>query len=207
MTEAQPIELHGARTGNCIRVAIAFEEAGLAYTPVRVNLMEAEHRGEAYRALNPAAKVPTIVEHSAPGMRLVVSQSNAIMLYAAHKAPGKLLPAPGTDRYVVALERYFYFVTDVIAVSHASFMIRNRGAIEANKLLDERVIAMIEGAERFLHDGDYLAGDSFTLADICAVSIVNSVHRHVDWNAHPKLARWYEIAMARPSVRRGFAAF
>jgi GSH-dependent disulfide-bond oxidoreductase len=32
------IELHGARTGNRLRAAVTFEEAGLPYTPVRLDL-------------------------------------------------------------------------------------------------------------------------------------------------------------------------
>lgn len=207
MTNAHSLELHGARTGNCIRVAIAFEEAGLDYTTVRVDLAQAEQYGDAYRALNPAAKVPTLVERAGSGAPFVVTQSNAIMLYAAQKAPGRLLPMPGTPAYVVALERFFYFVTDVIAMSHASFLIRKLGAVDANQLLDRRVVTTIESAERFLQGAEYLAGESFTLADICAVAIINSVHRHVDWQAHPQLARWYDAAMTRPSVVRGFAAF
>jgi GSH-dependent disulfide-bond oxidoreductase len=32
------LELYGAQTGNCIRAAIALEEAGLSYTPKLVDL-------------------------------------------------------------------------------------------------------------------------------------------------------------------------
>jgi hypothetical protein len=44
-----PIELHGDRMGNCVRVSIALEEAGLAYVVSRVDLSRGEQR-EANRA-------------------------------------------------------------------------------------------------------------------------------------------------------------
>jgi GST-like protein len=37
------LELYGAQTGNCIRAAIALEEAGLSYTPKLVDLSSGAH--------------------------------------------------------------------------------------------------------------------------------------------------------------------
>ena len=119
-------ELYGAPTGNCIRAAIALEEAGLPYTVRSVDLANGEHRSAAYLALNPAGKVPVLVESQENGPPVVITQSNAIILYAAERAPGRLLPDDSLARSVV-YERFFFFVTDVIAVSHAAFFLRSAG--------------------------------------------------------------------------------
>ncbi len=58
------IELYGAPTGNSLRAAIALEEAGIPYTARRLNLQANEQRDLSYLALNPAGKVPTLVDHS-----------------------------------------------------------------------------------------------------------------------------------------------
>jgi len=58
------IELYGAQTGNCLRAAIALEEAMVPYTVRHVDLRSGEHRRAAYLALNPAGQVPTMVDRS-----------------------------------------------------------------------------------------------------------------------------------------------
>jgi GSH-dependent disulfide-bond oxidoreductase len=73
-------------TGNCIRAAMALEEAEIPYIvrrydPRTPGLGEAE-----YKKLNPTGKVPTLVDHSQSDDPFVLTQSNAIMLYAATKS-------------------------------------------------------------------------------------------------------------------------
>ncbi len=58
-------------------------------------------------------KVPTLIDRSVGGEPFVLTQSNAIALYAADKAPGTLLPEDPLAR-IIALERHIYFVTDAI---------------------------------------------------------------------------------------------
>jgi GST-like protein len=70
-----PIELHGDRTGNCVRVSIALEEARLAYVASRVDLSRGEQREARHLHLNPAGKVPTIVDRSCEPP-LVLSQND-----------------------------------------------------------------------------------------------------------------------------------
>src|SRR5215813_2238795 len=92
------IELFGDATGNSNRAAIALEESGLAYEPRKVALARGEHRGAGYLELNPTGRVPTLIDSDGPGgERFVLTQSNAIMLYAAEKS-GTLLPPGGVER-------------------------------------------------------------------------------------------------------------
>jgi hypothetical protein len=46
------LELYGAQTGNCIRAAIALEEAGLSYTPKLVDLSSGAHRVSSHQLLD-----------------------------------------------------------------------------------------------------------------------------------------------------------
>ena len=130
------LELHGAQTGNSIRAAIALEEAGLSYTPKLVDLASGAHQGVDHLALNPLGKVPVLVEKQEGRVPFILTQSNAIILYVAGKALGRLLPENDRDRAVV-LERFFFFVTDIIAVSHAAFSLRASAAQEAQKILSD----------------------------------------------------------------------
>jgi glutathione S-transferase len=131
------IELYGAQTGNCLRAAIALEEAMVPHTVRHVDLRSGEHRRAAYLALNPAGQVPTMVDRSDEASPFVLSQSNAIIFYAAARAPGRLLPEHEGQERAIAYERFFFFVTDVIAPSHAAFILRRQNAVEAPGLLDD----------------------------------------------------------------------
>jgi len=199
-------ELYGAPTGNCIRAAIALEEAGLPYTVRSVDLANGEHRSAAYLALNPAGKVPVLVESKENGPPVVITQSNAIILYAAEKAPGRLLPDDSLARAVV-YERFFFFVTDVIAVSHAAFFLRDAAVPAGQALLVERMFAALESAERFVSDEPYMAGKTFSIADIAAFTIALSVESQLPWAQLPNLRRWYEQVAARPALARGLKVF
>ncbi|WP_432783404.1 glutathione S-transferase family protein [Pseudomonas corrugata] len=199
------IELYGAQTGNSLRAAIALEEAGVPYTAGLLNLRALEHRTPAYLALNPAGKVPTLVDSTSTTVR-VINQSNAIIQFADAWAPGRLAPAqpgPGRDK---VFDRYFYFVTDVIAPSHAAFFLRKTGLGDAAAVIDLRVIEQLAYAESFLTE-DFMAGDQFSMADISAFTIVASVNDKLDWATLPCLSRWYKAVEARPAVQRGLKAF
>ena len=200
------LELYGAQTGNCIRAAIALEEAGLSYTPKLVDLSSGAHQGVDYLALNPLGKVPVLVEKREDRDPFILTQSNAIILYAAGKAAGLLLPENDCNRAIV-LERFFFFVTDVIAVNHAAFSLRASSAQEAQKILMDRMLATLETAERYVSDHEFMAGKMFSAADIAGFTITHSVKSDLPWSKLPNLQRWFERIEGRPAVKRGLQAF
>jgi GSH-dependent disulfide-bond oxidoreductase len=200
------LELYGAQTGNCIRAAIALEEAGLAYTSKLVDLSHGEHTGFDHLALNPAGKVPVLVEKEEGREPFILTQSNAIILYAAEKAAGRLLPENDRDR-ATALERFFFFVTDVIAVSHAGFSLRATSARDGQTILEDRVLATLETAERYVVHDEFMAGKTFSAADIAGFTITQSVKSDLPWSKLPNLRRWFERIEGRPAVKRGLQAF
>lgn len=201
------IELHGARTGNCFRVSIALEEADLAYRVVPVDLANGEHQRPEHLALNPAGKVPTIVASLPGGQRLVLSQSNAILLHLAERAPGRLLPEAEPAR-ALALERYLYFVTDVIAPSHSGFFLsRVPASGNGAELLNQRSLDAIYAADHMVGESGFISGDHFGLADIAALTMLLSIEQKLDWTRIPRLQRWLEAVRTRPAVIRGFKAF
>ncbi|MDF3887173.1 glutathione S-transferase family protein [Cupriavidus basilensis] len=199
------LELYGAQTGNCIRAAIALEEAGIAYSARPVNLATGEHQGQELRSLNPFGKVPVLVQR-ASGAGFVLAQSNAIILFAAEFSPTTLLPADPVARAKV-YERFFYFLTDVIAVSHGAFKLQQIGASEQAKSINELAVsALLEGG-RFLAFSPFMAGESFSVADIAAFTIARAYYDAIEWGEHPELAHWYAEVARRPAVLRGLKVF
>ena len=205
--EGADLELYGARTGNCRRAAIALGEAALPYSVRQLDLGGGEHRQPAFLALNPAAKVPVLVDRSAPNAPpLILTQSNAIVFYAADHAPGRLLPERGPGRIAV-LEAFFYFVTDVIGLNGAAFGLQRQGFPGAVASLTQRYIAAIAGSERFLSEAGFMGGDVFSVADIAAFTIVSAVADDLDWGRLPRLSAWRDRIGRRAAVQAGMRAF
>lgn len=199
------IDLYGARTGNCLRVSVALEEAETPYNVMRVDLTRNEQRSPAHLARNPCGKVPTIIEHFHDGRVLTLSQSNAILMYAAQKNPHRLLLPSDNGRRAIALERFFYFVTDVIAVSHAAFKTKDKGSVSA--FLEAQSLAALAFAESFLRGSSFMAGEALTLADISAFTIVSACRFQLEWDQLPEMRRWFDAMSARDAVKRGMCAF
>ena len=202
------IELHGAPTGNCLRVAVALEELGLAYAIHRVDLRGGEQRGAAFLALNPDGHVPVLVDRSDPDRPLVIGQSNAILLHLTGLKPGLLLPADDARALAITLERFFYFVTDVIAPNFSAFYLKMIGApADVTARLSQRALNAIGASERFLRESAFMAGDRYSLADLVAVTVIDASAERIAWEDYPRLARWFREVCDRPAVRRGMTAF
>jgi GSH-dependent disulfide-bond oxidoreductase len=199
-------ELHGAKTGNCVRVAIGFEETGIDYLVNIVDLMQGQHFTRSHRALNPAAQVPVLVETRAGGERFVLTQSNAILLYLDQLCPGVLVPESASERAKV-IERFMFFVTDVTAPGHLSFHLRRPDTIYGSRYLENLALKGIELTESFLDDSEFVGGDRFSIADIAAFTIIWTMANNIDWSALPKLMRWYQMMVHRPAVMNGMKAF
>jgi GSH-dependent disulfide-bond oxidoreductase len=115
---------------------------------------------------------------------------------------------PDNDRNrAIVLERFFFFVTDVIAVSHAAFSLRASDAQQAQKILTDRMLATLETAETYVVHDEFIAGQTFSAADIAGFTITRSVKSDLPWPKLPNLRRWFERIEARPPVNRGLQAF
>src|SRR5260370_26895893 len=164
------VELYGAKTGNCLRVSVALEEAEIPYIVRKLDLRLSEHRTPEHLSRNPLGKVPTLVERFRDGRVLTLSQSNAILMYAAEGSPPRLLASDTAERALV-LQRFFYFVTDVIAVSPAGFATNNNGGDQS--FLDGRSLRASAVAESFFEYSSFMAGEAFIGADIAACTLAS----------------------------------
>lgn len=200
------IELYGDRTGNCLRVAVAFEEGGLAYQPHRVTLSRGEHLQPAFLALNPTGKVPVMVKSGDTGP-LVIAQSMAIMLWAARRAPNALMPVEGTAAHAMAMERLMMVATDMLAASQTAFLLHMAGDRAGSQHINDVVVSRFDWLETALDGHAYLAGESFSLADIAAASLLAAMRGDERWAGRPRLAEWFSRIASREGFVRGMHAF
>ncbi|SEN10601.1 glutathione S-transferase [Luteibacter sp. UNCMF331Sha3.1] len=199
------IDLFGDRTGNCLRVAVTFEEAGIHYRRVRVTLERGEQYGSEYLVLNPTGKVPTMVDHD--GETFVLSQSIAIMLWASSQSTQPLMPPAGSRAYAMCLERLMMVATDIISFAQAAFMLRRTGEHSGANHLDGIVHDRLDWLEDALEESTYVAGEMYTLADIAAVVFVAGLRGDAHWAARPRLSKWFAHLSSRPAIAKGLRAF
>lgn len=201
------IDLYGFLGPNARKIVIALEELGLPYRVVWVDITAGEQFSEAFRAINPNAKVPALVDHDGPaGRRIVLFESAAILLYLAEKA-GRLLPTDPERRWA--------------AVSWLVWQVANQGPM-SGQAAHFHVYAPQQGIDdayakdRYLREvvrlyrlmDDRLTGraylaDEFSVADIACFPWVRAVHGlGLDLAAdYPAVAAWSERLAARPSAK------
>ena len=188
---------------NPTKVALFLEEAGLPYQPVPVDTRRGEQHTAAFKAINPNAKVPVLVDGAT-----VVFDSNAILLYLAEKT-GKFLPvaekrgemyswqmfvASGIGPYSGQCVHFKHFAPEpkTYAVNRYDFE-----AWRHWEILDKR-----------LGQGRYMLGDTYTIVDMAAWGWARAVPFILGaeaWDKLPNVKRLLDEINARPAAIRAEA--
>ena len=114
------MELYFAPTANGLRATVALEETGLPYRTHKLDLAKGEQRSAEFLKLNPAGLIPVVVDPQGPGGKpLTLSQSGAIILYAAEKS-GRFLPKDAARR-ALAMQWMMQAGSDIAGTSGTVF--------------------------------------------------------------------------------------
>jgi len=199
------IELHFAPTANGLRAAVALEETGLPYRTHKVDLAKGEQRTAEFLKLNPAGLIPVIVDPDGPGGKpLTLSQSGAIILYAAEKS-GKFLPKDATRR-ALAMQWMMQAASDVAGTSSTIFRMETSvpDKIAANNdYFKQRLLVFFAACDARLAGREYLA-DEFSVADIMLYPNFAARKSLIDQaGGFANLQRWGAAIGSRPGVQRG----
>lgn len=195
------LEVHAFATPNSVKVPIALEEMGLDYRLIPVNLRQGEQKTDAFKAMNPNAKVPVLIDRSAPGDGVVLSESAAILVHLAEKT-GQLLPkdAPGRGK---VFEQLFFHASGLSPAFLQAFLVAIQSSpqpeAKARALAEvDRTLAVLNAG---LEQHRYAAGNEYSIADIAHFGWV---WRHQAIGAtldkFPFVARWHDEISARPAV-------
>ncbi len=203
------IELYTAGTHNGIRANIALAESGLAYRVHKVDLATPlAERPADFLAATPYGRIPAIVDPDGPGGTIKVSQSGAVMIYIAGKAP-QLWPAEARER-IVALQWFMHACSDT-AVWNA---VMNQVALrmlpdESGKLSEvvksSRLMRWFREADDQLARSAYLSGAQCALPDFALFPVVNQRRAWIEEAGLPNLSRWATAVGARAAVQKGLA--
>jgi len=195
-------------TPNPAKVALLLEETGLAYETLSVDTRKGEQHTPAFRAINPNAKLPAIIDTEGPsGGEVRVFDSTAILLYLAEKT-GQFLGAP-EDR--PELLSWLLFIASGLGPFSGQAV---HFQVAAPPGLDYAVNRYRREAERHyqvlddhLEGRDFIVGDSYTIADISAWGWLDRASYVLQNDQDPlapfpNLKRLFEAVDARPAVAR-----
>jgi GST-like protein len=198
------IDVYFWPTGNGKKITIMLEEVGLPYRIVPVNINKGDQNTPEYDAINPNNKMPAIVDHDAPGGRLVIFESGAILQYLGEKT-GKFLPGDLHGKYRVLQWVYWQVggLGPMAGQAHHFLKYAPQKVEYGMHRFRSETARLYKVMDKQLAKHEYLAGD-YSIADIAAWPWVV---RH-DWQEQnlddfPNVKRWFTAVGARPAVQRG----
>jgi glutathione S-transferase len=199
-TEEAAMRLYEFAPTRSIRVRWTLQELGVEFEAVSVDLTRGEHRSPEFLKLNPAGKLPVLVD----GER-VLTESVAIVLYLAEKHPEKgLLPTDPWER--AQLHRWLFFT--VTELEQPLWRITRHTQIypEAERLPGDIAIARREFREMAAVLEAHLRGRRFVVGE--RVSVGDFVLAYtLDWGSivgllddSPVLRDYMERMYQRPKA-------
>ena len=212
-----PMQLYSLGTPNGQKVTIMLEELlalghqGAEYDAWLIKIGEGDQFGSGFVAINPNSKIPALLDRSGP-KPIRVFESGAILTHLAEKF-GAFLPTEpaaraecfswlfwqmGSAPYLGGGFGHFY----AYAPSKIEYAI-DRFAMEVKRQLDV--------LDRRLADSEYIAGGSYTIADMAiwpwygglAKGLLYGGGEFLAVQEYKNVQRWTDMIAKRPAVKRG----
>ncbi len=212
-----PLQLYSLATPNGVKVTIMLEEllaaghTGAEYDAWLIRIGDGDQFGSGFVEVNPNSKIPALMDRSG-ATPVRVFESGSILFYLAEKF-GAFLPTDqparteamswlfwqmGATPYLGGGFGHFY----AYAPKKWEYPI-SRFAMEVKRQLDV--------LDRRLAEVEYLAGDTYTIADMAVWPWYGGLVKGWNYNAgeflsvheYKNVIRWADRIHARPAVKRG----
>ena len=212
-----PLQLYSLGTPNGVKVTVMLEELlslgfqGAEYDAWLIRINEGDQFSTGFVRVNPNSKIPALLDRSEP-TPVRVFESGSILVYLAEKF-GAFLPTEraaraeclswlfwqmGSAPYLGGGFGHFY----AYAPTKIEYAI-DRFAMEVKRELDV--------LDRRLADTEYIAGDTYTIADMAIFPWYGGLAKGWAYGAaeflsvqdYKNIQRWADTLLERPAVRRG----
>jgi maleylacetoacetate isomerase len=189
------------RSTSSYRLRIALALKGIAPERAFVHLVRGEHKTPAYRAINPQARVPTLVLDG--GTSLIQTPAIIEYLEEIHPQP-PLLPADPLARAQVRAVASIigYDIHPLHNVGPVNWLRQTFGADEnaVGDWIGHWIGDGFAAVEQLIGDEDYCFGDAPGLADVYLVPGVFAARRYgVSLEAFPRILRVDALAARHPA--------
>jgi glutathione S-transferase len=194
------MKLYGFSATRSLRALWGLRELGLDFDYVPVDLTKGEHRTADFLKINPAGKVPVLVDGD-----LVLPESAAIILYLAEKYPDKgLIPtdlALRSQMYrwimfsVTELEQPLWRIT-----KHTFLLPEERRSPADIQLAREDFTAMAAVLDRHMEGRAFLVGERMTAADCVTAWLMDWANEYELMGEFANLRAYMERLYQRPTA-------
>jgi GST-like protein len=199
------IQLYYHPSPNPLKVALYLEETGLPYELVPIDTRKGEQHSPAFRAINPNAKTPALVDGDA-----TVFDSSAILLYLAEKT-GKFLPQDTPAQRAQMLSWLMFVATGIGPYCgqavHFKFFAPEPKEYAVNRYTfeAERHWGLVNDQ---LAGKPWMLGDTYTIVDMAVWGWARMIPRFLGnegFASLPHVKRHLEAINARPAAQRAEA--
>ncbi|AYQ42592.1 glutathione S-transferase [Burkholderia aenigmatica] len=199
------MKLYGFAGTRSQRALWGLKELDADFEFISVNLLQGEHKRPEFLRLNPAGKVPVLVDGD-----LVIPESAAIVLYLADKYPEKALlpvdPALRAEAYrwvmfaVTELEQPLWRIT-----RHSFIYPPEKRSPADIELAREDFRTMAAILDKHLEGREFIVGDSLTVADCVTAYLIDWAGECNLIESFPQLRAYLERLYARPKAPQRIA--
>jgi glutathione S-transferase len=193
------MQLYHFPSPNPQKVTFALLELGLECEKIPLDLAKGEHRAPAFLAVNPAGRVPVLVDGD-----LTLTESHAILAYLGEKT-NRLWPAlPGSRAQAL---QWLFYLSHHLMPPAGQVALRIRAKV-LGIAVDEAAVARGEeglGAalpvvESRLANGGWLLGDAFSLVDCAYCPVLNGVEKAgFSFAEFPRTGAYLDACRGRPA--------
>lgn len=205
------IDFYTWTTPNGRKVSILLEEAGLAYTPHAVNLLNDEQFKPDFLAISPNNKIPAIIDRDTGGEPVSLFESGAILLYLAEKS-GKFLPDDAQARARV-LEWLFWQMSAIGPILGQAGHFINTAPEKVPYAIDRFLgesVRLLKVLDKQLATSEFVAGE-YSIADMALFPWISyalaplQAARGEALGDLDHIRKWVDIVGQRPAVQKGMA--
>jgi glutathione S-transferase len=196
------LKIYGIAASRASRPLWVAQELGLDYEHVAQPYQDGATRTPAFLALNPNGHIPVVDDGG-----VLVWESMACALYLAERFKGDAktsLAAQNHAEQADILRWSFWTVTEcekdaLTFLMHRIAMPEARRKPELAAQAEQRLAPALRVLEQHLQTRSYIAGERFSVADICVASVLAWVQRAETMAQCPRLADWLQRCLARPA--------
>ncbi|SMR82406.1 glutathione S-transferase [Aliiroseovarius halocynthiae] len=187
--------------------ALALEEAGLLYEPIKIDFSQSEQTGKAFQNINPKGRVPALATDGQ-----ILTETGAILEYLGQLAPeAGLIPQDPMDAF--RMREVMYYLASTMHVAHAHKLRGHRWADRPESWADmtakvpETMAACCTHLEDSCAFAPYVLGEQISLADLYLYAVCNWLEGDkVDIANYPKIQDFMHAMNTRPATIRIRAA-
>jgi len=186
------------------RILWLLEELGVPYEVQRFARDPSGRAPQAYRALHPIGKSPLIRDGD-----LVLAESGAIVEYLLERhGDGRLQPPPGDPLRARYLHWFHFAEGTAMAFLMGQIVLgyAGDGAAPMRQVFEQEMQRILGYVAGEIRDDPWLAGSSFSAADVMMGYVLETVAERGELQEHPRLLAYVARMGERPAHRRAAAA-